>query len=181
MPSKPKKTTIINHDVIANIAKGDLEAFRDLYYCTQKQVFSFLLSLAGNYYDAEDLMQETYIKIRYNSHLYRDKGSVMAWIFGIAKNEFLMKMRRDKKFSNWLEFDDIEYQIPYDKIQDAETKILLRAAFEHLKCEERSIVSLYLIGGLKHREIATLLELPLSTVLNKYNRSLKKLRLYIES
>ena len=44
-----------------------------------------------------------------------------------------------------------------------------------LSQEERQIVVLHVVAGLKHREVAALLELPLSTVLNKYNRSLKKL------
>lgn len=181
MPEQRKNGTVINRDVFANIAEGDVEAFRDLYYFTQKQVFSFLLSLTGNYNDAEDLMQETYLKIRYNSHLYHDEGSPMAWIFQIAKNEFLMKIRHDKNYANWLDFDDMENQIPYDKIQDVNTRMLLQAAFEHLKIDERTIVTLHITGGMKHREIAKILDLPLSTVLNKYNRSLKKLKSYIES
>ena len=160
MPDKRKNGMVIDRDVFANIAGGDVEAFRDLYYATKKQVFSFLLSLTCNYSDAEDLMQETYLKIHYNSHLYHDKGSPMAWIFQIAKNEFLMKIRHDKNYANWLDFDDMVNQIPYERIQDIETRIVLKAAFEHLKVNERTIVTLHLIGGLKHREIANIIDMP---------------------
>ena len=58
----------------------------------------------------------------------------------------------------------------------AEDKMILAECLRNLSDEERRIVLLHTVSGFKHREIAKFLELPLSTVLSKHNRALKKLR-----
>ena len=60
------------------------------------------------------------------------------------------------------------------------TSALLQGALASLADEERRIVMLHAVTGLKHREIAALLELPLPTVLSKYHRALKKMRSFLE-
>ena len=54
--------------------------------------------------------------------------------------------------------------------------MVTRAVMAKLRDDEREIVMLHAVAGMKHREIASMLELPLSTVLSKYNRALKKLK-----
>ena len=68
---------------------------------------------------------------------------------------------------------------PCSKIEDAADKVVLKAALEILKEEEREIVLLHAAAGLKHREIAEALGMPLATVLSKYNRAIKKLGQYL--
>ena len=63
---------------------------------------------------------------------------------------------------------------------DAVERTLLRHALAALGEEERRIVLLHAVAGMKHREIAALLELPLATVLSKYHRALKKMRIILE-
>jgi len=63
---------------------------------------------------------------------------------------------------------------------DADDRPLLQHALAGLGEEERRIVLLHAVTGMKHREIAALLELPLPTVLSKYHRALKKMRAYLE-
>ena len=76
------------------IACGDNEAFTELYYASYKQLFGFLLSLTKNKEDAEDLLQNTYIKIRNGSHLYKKMGTPMTWMCAIAKNQYLDFVRK---------------------------------------------------------------------------------------
>ena len=61
-----------------------------------------------------------------------------------------------------------------------EDRTVLTAALSTLSDEERQIIMLHVTAGLKHREIAQLLELPLSTVLSKYRRALSKLKQKLE-
>lgn len=98
----------------------------------------------------------------------------------ITKNLSLMKLREKKKHQE-LEPEewDINFHIP-DSAGNVEDRHLLEAALEILSDDERQIILLHAVSGLKHREIAKLLELALSTVLSKYRRALKKLRKYIE-
>ena len=63
---------------------------------------------------------------------------------------------------------------------DADERALLQGALARLADEERRIVLLHAVTGMKHREIAALLELPLPTVLSKYHRALKKMRIFLE-
>ena len=76
---------LINEDWFEKIAKGDDEAFTELYYASYKQLYGFLLTLTKNKEDAEDLLQNTYIKIRNGSHLYQKQGTPMTWMCAIAK------------------------------------------------------------------------------------------------
>ena len=64
---------------------------------------------------------------------------------------------------------------PRDAFRDCENRIVTQAILAQLAQDEREIVVLHVVTGLKHREIAELLEMPLPTVLSKYRRSLKKL------
>ncbi len=163
------------------IACGDNEAFTELYYASYKQLFGFLLSLTKNKEDAEDLLQNTYIKIRNGSHLYKKMGTPMTWMCAIAKNQYLDFVRKYGKNRN-TDFGEVENYVSegmtnvIDDASHVENKMILEYAFSILGEQERTIVILHMINGLKHREIAELTGLPLSTVLSKYNRSLKKMK-----
>ena len=61
-----------------------------------------------------------------------------------------------------------------------EDRQILQTALASLADQERQVVMLHAVTGLKHREIATLLQVPLATVLSKYHRALKKLRVQLE-
>lgn len=65
------------------------------------------------------------------------------------------------------------------QIEDAADKVVLHAALRILKEDERQIVLLHTAAGLKHREIASSLQMPLATVLSKYNRAMKKLQAHL--
>lgn len=170
----------IDAELLKRIANDDIAAFEEFYRLTEQTVYAFVLSILKNPHDAQDIMQDTYIKIRSAAHLYKDQGKPLAWVFTIARNLCLMKIRTGKRESDTTIEDlaDSEYLATSDS-DSSEDRIVLDAALTILAEEERQIVILHAISGLKHREVAKLLELPLSTVLSKYNRSLKKLKKYL--
>ena len=110
-----------------------------------------------------------------NAAGYVSAGKPAAWLMRIARNLALMRLREGKRTvamspEDWMEaFADR----PDFTREDAE---LLRELMDTLRDDEREIVSLHALTGLKHREIAAMLDLALPTVLSKYNRALKKLR-----
>ena len=65
---------------------------------------------------------------------------------------------------------------PEDTFSSLEDRQVLKAAMTLLSSEERQVIMLHAVGGLKHREIAELLQIPLSTALSRYHRSLQKMR-----
>ncbi|MDD3369475.1 MAG: RNA polymerase sigma factor [Lachnospiraceae bacterium] len=169
----------IDETLFARIGNGEPDAFCELYYQTQNIIYSYTLSLLRNQCDAEDTLQETYLKIRSAAHLYRPFGKPMAWIFTIARNVCLMKFRQQKHLSA-MNIENVPEPLDFSQIEDREDRVVLETAFTVLTEEEVRIIVLHAVSGLKHREISSLLELPLSTVLSKYNRGIKKLRKQLE-
>ncbi len=167
-------------EVLKRLAKGDKNALEELYHETKAAIYGFFLTITKNPADSEDVLQETYLKIWANADRYTAKGTPMSWILMIAKNLSLMKLREKKRHQD-LEPEewDMEFHIP-DSAGNTEDRHLLEAALNLLTLEEREIILLHAVSGLKHREIAELLDMALATVLSKYHRALKKLRKYIE-
>lgn len=174
-----QETNIIDETLFCKIGEGDKDAFFRLYEQTSNAVFAYALSLLRNQEDAEDVMQETYMKIRSAAHLYRPMGKPMAWILTIARNLCLMKFKQQKHYSA-VPVEEIKEDLDCSQIKDREDRIVLETAFQVLSQEECQIIILHAVSGLKHREISEALHLPLSTVLSKYNRGLKKLREQLE-
>ena len=159
------------------VGQGDPEAFEALYRSTEKAVYALALSILRNPHDAEDIVQETYLKVRAAAHLYVPQGKPLAWLFTITKNlcrDLLRGQSRTEAAPDGAE-DDLRFSY----VSDPTDRLVLEAALKALGEEERQVVLLHAASGLKHREIARDLGLPLSTVLSRYSRALKKLQRYL--
>ena len=162
-------------EILAAIAHGDKEALQHLYQSTRTAVYGFALSILKNRHDAEDILQEVYIRIFHCSDSYRPEGKPMAWIFAITRNLALMRLREGRRYGELPE--EAWAQIPAkDSGLSTEDRMVLDAAMQGLTDEERQIVMLHALTGMKHREIAEVMELALPTVLSKYHRAIKKMR-----
>lgn len=174
--NQKQKNSRLIEDYILEMSNGDTEALAKVYNMTRISVYGFILSILKNKHDAEDVLQDTYIRLYQSSSTYQAKGKPMAYLFIIAKNLCLMKLRNDKKMVDIEEWDweSIISEQPGVTVED---KIVLNTARKILSNEENQIVMLYTTAGLKHREIADLLQLPLATVISKYHRAIKKLKI----
>ena len=123
--------------------------------------------------------QDTFVKVWESAPGYRAQGSPMAWMLTIARNLARMRLRREGR---QVGLEDEEWNaIPADApAVSPEDRQVLQTALAALGAEERQIILLHAVTGLKHREIAGLMELPLATVLSKYHRGLKKMRAQLE-
>lgn len=167
-------------DILERVALGEKRALEELYHETRAVIYGFSLSITKNPSDSEDVLQESYLKIWANAKNYNAKGTPMAWILTITKNLSLMKLREKKRYQD-LEPQEWDMSFHVDsETGTIEDRHLLEAALNLLNEEERQIILLHAVSGLKHREIAELLDMALATVLSKYHRGLKKLRKYLE-
>ena len=156
------------------IAAGDQNAFSALYRATRTGIYAYALSVLKNTQDAEDVLQDCFLHIYHAASTYQSCGKPMAWIITIARNLCLQRLREHKRFSDLPE----ENWEPYLRSQEGisgEDRLILQECMQHLTDEERQIVVLHAVAGFKHREIASVLRMPLSTILSKYNRSIKKI------
>ena len=167
-------------ELLADIADGDGSAMGLLYDLIKTDVFAYALSKTGNRSEADDITQDTFVRVYKYAKQYSPQGKPMAWIIRIELNiirrQFQLKSRSvglGDGFENVPSEEDLEESV----INNAFLKQLLKTLNE----EERQVVTLHIVSGMKHREIAKLLNKPLSTVLSKYNRAVKKLQLVVKT
>ena len=165
--------------LLRSIAGGERDALAELYQRTRSAVYGLALSYLKNTHDAQELTQDVYVQVWNCAEQYRPTGSPMGWLLTVCRNLCLMRLRREERHAalseeEWAAIPTQECGL------DAEERTLLQNALEVLHEEERRIVLLHAVTGMKHREIAALLELPLPTVLSKYHRALKKMRSFLE-
>ncbi len=169
-----KARVVIDEALFQRIAGGDSKALDDLYELSYRPIFALLLSYTQNYQDAEDLLQETFLKIYQGARLYKPRGNPMAWMMKIARNLYLSYYHVSER--NLTNFEEMSNQIPFDNIPQAEDRLLIETMFQTLKVEERNIIVLHIMQGFKFREISDILDKPLGSVLSSYHRGLRKLK-----
>ncbi len=163
---------------IQKMSQGDKEALGHFYDETKTVIYGFVLSILKHASEAEDVLQETYLKVYHGSGRYECDGNPMPWVLTVARNLATTKLRERTRRS-WVGAEEAEAEmvnVAADPGMDPEDRMMLEMALAILSEEELQIVMLHAVGGMKHREIAKMMELPLPTVLSKYHRSLKKLR-----
>ena len=164
--------------LLRDVAAGRTEALAELYSRTRAALYGLALSHLKNAHDAQDITQDVFVRVWDCAGQYCPTGSPMGWLLTVCRNLCRMCLRRESRRT--LLDDDRWEAIPVQETGlDAEERALLQQALSVLGEEERRIVLLHAVSGLRHREIAALLELPLPTVLSKYHRALKKLRAHV--
>ena len=160
---------------LKNIALGSTDDLINLYNNTKHIVYGYAISILKNVHEAEDILHDVYIKIFENAEMYQSSGKPMAWILTITRNLSLMKIRKEKHHEDIDEL--IETIALKSDMDDIENKILIDTVFKHISDDERNILILHVLSGYKFHEIAKFLEMPLSTVLSKYHRTIKKIKI----
>lgn len=163
----------LDDNLILRMASGDGNAFSEFYQKTSSAVFGFALSILKNREDAEDLMHDTYIHAYKGAVSYTPKGKPLSWVLTIVRNLSYNKLRAGNICEDLSQYENLWGVEETDTTVD---RLVLEKALEILTFEERQIVILHALTGMKHREIAELMDMPVGTVLSKYNRSLKKIR-----
>ncbi|WP_404451834.1 RNA polymerase sigma factor [Virgibacillus necropolis] len=155
----------------------DITEFKQLFREHKKDVFAMALSILRDFELAEDVLQEVYIKLfQYRKH--NEISNVKAWLVSVSRNTALDLYRKKKR--ELTGFDNDYFERMEYLTEDPVDKMVLAKYLELLDGEERQIVILKDISGMKHREIAKIVEMPLGTVLWKYRVALNKLRKALE-
>ncbi len=166
-----------NYDTLLfAIAKQDKVALKELFELCHQSIYGYAYSIIKNPQDAQDIVQDVFIQIYKNAHLYKSSSKAMAWIFTITKNITYMKIRKQQRETILDEREDLENLYKVDDHVEEKNKIFLQQALSSLDEQSRQIVVLHSLEGLLHKEIAAMLDMKLSTVLSKYNRAIKKLQ-----
>ena len=154
------------------IQNGDLAAFEELYQALKTPIFTIVSRIRRE--NAEEILQEVFIKL-YRTPLEPSIKNPRAYIFRMARN---LAIDNARKQTLTLPLDEISEasHTPHDNIS---LRMDIDDALAALPSEECQIVTLHVIGGLKFREIAEVMEMPLGTVLWRHQKALGKLRSYL--
>lgn len=162
-------------ECLLQIAGGDTHGMERLYRLTHVRLYGYVLSVVRNVADAQDILHDCYVSIWSGAAGYRSVGKPMAWIFTVAKNLCRMKFREQRHTADGATEEPLPEPLFREEVSP-EDRLVLNACLQTLSEDERRMVVWHTVSGLKHREIAHMLDLPLPTVLSKYHRALKKLK-----
>ena len=158
---------------IMALSRGENQALESIYLEMKNAVFALCFSITGNYSNSQDLMHDTFIKVKKYILYYKPNSNPKAWILTIAKNTCYNYLKSRKK-ELLTDFEmDIEDHKAF-KIHD-ETGVISLAK-KTLKKTELQIVLLHTIGDIKFKDIAKILTVNFATVRWKYNVAIKKIQ-----
>ena len=168
-------------DLLRRIAaQSDIDAFRELYEAFGPRVKSYMMRHGADSGTAEELAQETLLSVWRKAGMYAaDKGSATTWIFTIARNLRIDRLRREFAWQELPEghdetaSDDVS---PDEQVSDRERQTRVQAALAELPADQHQVVTLSYLEGLSHSEIAERLGVPLGTVKSRMRLAYQKMR-----
>ena len=175
-------------EILRRACRHDPEALSTLVEVYSPRVFGLLYRLSGSREAAEDLMQETFLRVVRMIGQYQHVGKFEAWLFRIASNLARDRARQIKRRGPLISLDgsaedspavpEQEYadQSPERQIMQKEAGRRLEACLDRLTEPEREILLLRHYSDLSFREIADMLGVPLGTALARAHRALNRLR-----
>lgn len=156
------------------LADDDRSAFELLVRRHQSPLRNFLRRLARNdAARADDLAQETFIKMHTSLHTYKGAAKFSTWLYRIAYNMFLSDERKRRPA---VEFDEAVHAGVDDSAGLAGAVFDVDGALRRLPIRQRAVFDLHYKKGLTHDEIAVALDLPLGTVKSDLWRGLDRLK-----
>lgn len=171
------------HDdaLMAGVARGEEAAFRLLVQRWEREVRAFLIHMLGSVEDAEDLTQDTFVKVHAKAGSYRPEGKFRSWLFRVAGNLARSRLRR-RKILSWVSFrPDIHDRSsgqdgPLENMERKDATRQVRAAVAALPQRQRQALSLHRFQGLKYAEIADAMDTTVPAVESLIQRAMAQLR-----
>ncbi|MCL2107105.1 MAG: sigma-70 family RNA polymerase sigma factor [Oscillospiraceae bacterium] len=170
-------------------AKGEKDAFQRLYQLTRQRVYFVALSITKNETDAQDILQETYLRAYQSIGQLERPERFESWLSQIAANQaknYLSKKRPasfaeydDESAANWQEETDPEF-LPDERLDLDETKKFIAGLVRELPEDQRLCVLLRYFEDMEVAAIATALEIPEGTVKSRLSRARQKLAAKLE-
>jgi RNA polymerase sigma-70 factor (ECF subfamily) len=165
--------------------RTDPAAFRELYEAYGPRVKAYMMRKGADAGTAEDLAQETLLTVWRKAALYAgDKGSITTWVFTIARNLRIDRLRREVPWQQLPEdrVAEASDEVPADEaLAEKQRQARVQAALAELPPDQQQVVVLAYLEGLSHSEIAARLALPLGTVKSRMRIAYQKVRAALEN
>jgi len=182
----------ISHAQTTVLGVADQKTFEDDAMQFAPQLYSAALRMARNPADAEDLVQETFLKAYRAYHTFEAGTNLKAWLYRILTNTYINRYRKKQRRPDEVDLGDVQDLYLYRKIGSAESADLsasaedavleglvesdIKAAVESLPENFRVPVLLADLEGFAYKEIAEILDIPIGTVMSRLHRGRKALQ-----
>ena len=156
--------------LVEDCLSGDAQAQQELYNKYVQAMYNVTVRMVNNSEDASDIIQEVFVKVFRNLSSFQGESTLGAWIKKITVNTTLNFLRKAKKnnTSSWEDGMDMPMEEAIDESQYSMTQI--HHAIKQLPERCRVTLTLYLIEGYQHQEIASILGITVSTSKTQYRR-----------
>jgi RNA polymerase sigma-70 factor (ECF subfamily) len=179
-------STVPGTALLPAIARGDVAAFEELYDRHSSTVYALLLRILGNAHDAEEVLQETFVKAWSSAKMFDAlRGSEVAWLISIARSRGIDRLR-SRKIRGEREDEAgrevavvtgvVDRSSGVEHAMRSEERIAVRGALAELPEPQRVALELAYFEGLSQSEIAAKLNEPLGTIKTRMQLGMKKLR-----
>lgn len=160
-----------DEELMELVKNGDTPAFDQIVKRYKNKLFSTLYRITHNHETAEDILQETFIKVFRKCKLYNPTYKVSTWIYTIALNEMRSYMRKQKPT---VSLDDMPtFALSNDPPNPADglLKVKLEQAIAALPSDYRSAFLLREVDGFPYEDIANIIKCPIGTAKSRVNRA----------
>jgi RNA polymerase sigma-70 factor, ECF subfamily len=185
-------SSVSDEDLLARFCRGQTEAFGILLRRYERELYGYLRRYLGDSDLAEDVFQNTFLQLYVKSGQYQQGRPVRPWLYTIATHQAIDALRRngrhqavsldqyqqetrDGEIGNLLEMLETRGPSPVDLAEGEERKQRVRASVDRLPEFLRQVVILTYYQGLKYREVAEILDIPVGTVKSRLHAALIRL------
>ena len=167
--------------LVNNCIKGDPKAQRTLFERYAPKMLGVCLRYADSHEQAEDVLQDAFVKVFTKLDHYSGDGSLEGWIRRIMVNTSLDQIRKNAKFMTNVSVDDVEYKLDFDgQILSTLMEQDLLNIINEMPIGYRTVFNMFAIEGYSHKEIADELAITENTSKSQYSRAKAYLRTKVE-
>ncbi|HAA58479.1 MAG TPA: hypothetical protein DCE42_27195 [Myxococcales bacterium] len=171
---------------IRKIKAGEREAFQQLYQTYSPQLYQRILRLTGHTQQAEDCLQQVFLRVIEHIHHYRGEGHLYGWLLKIATNEVLQLFRKQGRYRTFqaaffvfMQPEGETTPLPEQIFLEEERRVIVHKALQRLDHRKRIVVLLCDLEGEKLEDVAVQLSIPKGTVASRLHHARRDLRKYI--
>ncbi|HQS24930.1 RNA polymerase sigma factor [Sediminibacterium sp.] len=158
--------------ILVGCLNNDPSAQRELYNRYSPKMLSVCYRFGNSREDAEDMLQEGFIKIFTQIHTFQNKGAFEGWIRRIIVHTCINFLKKNKKFSNSIDLDQADYlEVKEETMPSVMQARQIIECIRQLPLGYRTVLNLYAMEGYSHKEIADMLDIEESTSRSQYTRA----------
>ena len=175
-----------DEDLIERFQRGDLYAFDLIVKRYKDQLLNFVFRFVGNHEEAEDIVQETFLRVYRKRKAYKRIAKFSTWIYTIAGNLARTELRRRKRKKLFsvtdMGYEDRDYEIsdeglsPESRVNEILQEEIIQKEINNLSPKFREVIVLRDVQELSYDEISKIIKVPIGTVKSRVNRGRLKLQ-----